>query len=250
MGIVVGRPGEAEPDDLLRDAEIALYRAGGRRPRRDLRAVDSAAMMGAARPERPSRAIDWDEPSSHQPPSTSRPAIAGLGPLRWQHPVRGLVPPLRSSLAEETGLIPPDTRALGPRDGLPPGARAQLASVGHATRSASTPPRQFLQPDLVDGRRDPRRDRNPAVELELEITESVVMEDAEAGIRVLRRCAARLPPRPRRRGPGYSSVVTPEVAAADTLRSIARSWPGSPTTGPTCRQPGGHRPRPRARHHA
>ena len=111
--------------------------------------------------------------------------------MRWQHPVRGLVPPLAFiPLAEETGLIVPLGRwvletacrqATAWRDARGPDGPRLLMSVNLSAR-------QFGQPDLVDaGRRDPGRDRARPGALELEITESVVMDQSEAGIRTLGR---------------------------------------------------------------
>jgi EAL domain-containing protein (putative c-di-GMP-specific phosphodiesterase class I) len=110
--------------------------------------------------------------------------------VRWQHPVRGLVPPLAFiPLAEETGLIVPLGRwvletacrqATKWRDARPAGPRL-LMSVNLSAR-------QFVQPDLVD-QVDAilsETGMDPST-LELEITESVVMDQSEVGIRTLSR---------------------------------------------------------------
>jgi EAL domain-containing protein (putative c-di-GMP-specific phosphodiesterase class I) len=110
--------------------------------------------------------------------------------VRWQHPVRGLVPPLAFiPLAEETGLIIPLGRwvletacrqSTRWRDARPGGPRL-LMSVNLSAR-------QFVQPDLVD-QVDAilsETGMDPTL-LELEITESVVMDQSEVGIRTLSR---------------------------------------------------------------
>ena len=108
--------------------------------------------------------------------------------LRWQHPEMGLTLPERFiGLAEETGLIVPigewviHTASAQAREwerkGMPP-----------ITVSVNLSMRQFKQEGLAgavdDALRasglDPRR-------LEMELTESLVMQDTEAAIRVLER---------------------------------------------------------------
>ena len=100
------------PGDLLRDAEIALYRAKADPTGRHALYEPG---MSAATTERLDlendlrRAVERDELRLHYQPlvdlATGR--IVGLEALvRWQHPTRGLVPPLAFiPLAEETGLI-------------------------------------------------------------------------------------------------------------------------------------------------
>jgi len=117
--------------------------------------------------------------------------IAGFEALvRWQHPTRGLVPPLAFiPLAEETGLIIPIGRfvletacreAAGWQRLLDHGEPPIVVSVNLSAR-------QFTQADLVEDvatiLADTRLD--PAA-LELEITESVVMDQSEVGVRALR----------------------------------------------------------------
>jgi diguanylate cyclase (GGDEF)-like protein/PAS domain S-box-containing protein len=233
IGIVVGRPGEAEPDDLLRDAEIALYRA---KADSTMRHAIFEPSMSAAMIERLDlendlrRAIDREELLVYYQPlidlATDR--IAGLEALvRWQHPVRGLVPPLAFiPLAEETGLILPIGRWVL-ETACRQARELQLAFPSDTPLSISVnlSPRQFLQPDLVDGVAAILAETGiPPSSLELEITESVVMEDAEAGIRVLKAlrglgCRLALDDF----GTGYSSLSYLKSLPLDTLK-IDRSF--------------------------
>ena len=120
-------------------------------------------------------------------------AVVGFEALvRWQHPTRGLVPPMAFiPLAEETGLIVPLGRwvletacrqAARWRRSRPaaPGNPALFVSVNLSAR-------QFMAADLVDDVAAILAETGlePGA-LELEITESVVMDQSETGIRVLR----------------------------------------------------------------
>ena len=109
--------------------------------------------------------------------------------LRWQHPVRGLVPPLSFiPLAEETGLILPigrwvlETACRQAREW-----QRQVPAAASLVVSVNLSARQFAQADLIT---------NVAAildhvglapgSLELEITESVVMDQSEAAIERLK----------------------------------------------------------------
>lgn len=107
--------------------------------------------------------------------------------VRWQHPERGLVPPLDFiPLAEQTGLIEPiGTWVL---------REACREAVGWCARFPATPlplvcvnvsPRQF-RAELVETVERALADSGlPATSLCLEVTESVVMDDVERAIHVL-----------------------------------------------------------------
>ena len=109
--------------------------------------------------------------------------------VRWEHPVRGLIPPLSFvPLAEETGLILPLGRwvlehacrqARAWRDARPDAAPMFM--------SVNLSARQFAQPELVDQVREILAETglDPST-LEIEITESALMDQTEAGIRTLR----------------------------------------------------------------
>jgi EAL domain-containing protein (putative c-di-GMP-specific phosphodiesterase class I) len=110
--------------------------------------------------------------------------------VRWQHPVRGLVPPLAFiPLAEETGLILPLGRwvletacrqAREWRDARPNGPELFM--------SVNLSARQFVQADLVDQVATILEETGlDARGLEIEITESVLMDQSESGIRTLAR---------------------------------------------------------------
>ncbi|MFM2057813.1 MAG: hypothetical protein RLY71_2198 [Pseudomonadota bacterium] len=106
--------------------------------------------------------------------------------VRWQHPRDGLVAPTRFiGLAEETGLILP----LGDwvlRTACRQ-ARAWFDAGMGLTVAVNLSARQFLQHDLVDKVRKVLAETGlPASHLELEITESVIMERPELAIDTLR----------------------------------------------------------------
>ncbi|MCZ2175222.1 MAG: EAL domain-containing protein [Burkholderiales bacterium] len=118
----------------------------------------------------------------YQPQLDDRNRIIGAEALlRWQHPLRGLVPPAEFiPLAEETGLIVPIGNWV-----LETACSQLKAWQGQeATRqlvlAVNVSPRQFHQPGFVDGVRRilERTGANPA-RLKLELTESVIVDDIE-----------------------------------------------------------------------
>jgi EAL domain-containing protein (putative c-di-GMP-specific phosphodiesterase class I) len=199
LGIALGQPGRATPGEMLREAEIAMVRAKGDPSQRYVlfepsmsdQTMDRIDMENDLR-----RAIERGELRVHYQPlidlTTDR--IVGFEALvRWQHPVRGLVPPLSFiPLAEETGLIVPLGRwvletacrqAMRWRDARPDGPPLMM--------SVNLSARQFVQPDLVDQVDAILTETglDPST-LEMEITESVVMDQSEVGIRTLHRLRA------------------------------------------------------------
>jgi EAL domain-containing protein (putative c-di-GMP-specific phosphodiesterase class I) len=108
--------------------------------------------------------------------------------LRWQHPTLGTVSPAEFvPLAEETGLIVP----IGAW--VLRAACAQLkqwhgAGYTDLHMAVNLSVRQFQQERLVEDLRDMLRDLDlPANALELELTESMLMDDAEHAIAIMHR---------------------------------------------------------------
>jgi len=111
VGIVIAGPG-AEPGDLLRDADVAMYQAKGDGgngfrvfdPSMRAAVVDRAELEADLR-----QALDHDQfRLRYQPIVDLRSGrVTGLEALvRWQHPTRGLLAPGSFiPLAEETGLL-------------------------------------------------------------------------------------------------------------------------------------------------
>ena len=114
IGIAVSRSDDARPDDLMRDADVAMYAAKARgkgefelfEPEMRHAVVMRMELKGDLR-----RALDRDELRVHYQPyvKLDEDRIVGCEALvRWEHPERGLIPPLDFiPLAEEMGLIVP-----------------------------------------------------------------------------------------------------------------------------------------------
>ena len=112
IGIAHGSATYAHPEDILRDADTALYRAKAQGRGRCIefdasmhdRAVELLQLETALR-----RALERNEFHLHYQPVvslTSGQITGAEALLRWKHPERGLVPPMEFiPLAEETGLI-------------------------------------------------------------------------------------------------------------------------------------------------
>jgi diguanylate cyclase (GGDEF)-like protein/PAS domain S-box-containing protein len=153
--------------------------------------------------------------------------------LRWNHPERGLVAPSEFlSLAEITSLIVP----MGPWTLRTACARArEWQGMGHPTLTVAVnlSARQFQQPDLVSQvKRALDETGLPPSSLDLEITETHAMQNAEATImtlRELKRLGVRISIDDF--GIGYSSLSYLKRLPIDTLK-IDQSFVRDITTDP------------------
>jgi diguanylate cyclase (GGDEF)-like protein/PAS domain S-box-containing protein len=112
VGIAAADPDSASAEDLLRDADAAMYQAkrtGGARAERFEPGLHVAALERLALATDLRRALEREEFEVHYQPivDLQTESIKGVEALvRWHHPERGMLSPLTFiPLAEETGLI-------------------------------------------------------------------------------------------------------------------------------------------------
>jgi len=228
IGIALGRGDERSVQDLLREADTAMYQAktiGRAQTRvfdatmRDL-AVEQLELGNQLR----SALQQEDLVLEYQPivRSSGRELVGVEALLRWRHPERGLLPPrtfLR--LAEDIGLIVPIGRYVLRR------ACAQLVDwekrlgrSGELAISVNISPKELARPDFVDGVLETLEETGLApARLWLEITEHVLIEDparTEATLCALRDQGIGIAIDDF--GTGYSSLSYIDRLAVDTLK--------------------------------
>ena len=200
MGIVVGNADYSQPEHLMRDADTALDRARqvGKSSYEifDEEMKEKACQFIKIETEL-RRAIKRQEFRLHYQPiiALTTGQIAGLEALiRWQHPVRGLLPPAEFiSIAEETGLIA-DIGKWVLREACLQLSAWQKAGLADSflTISVNLSARQFNQSDLIEQIDEifAETQLNPQC-LKLEITESAIMENTLAAAKVLQQLRER-----------------------------------------------------------
>jgi diguanylate cyclase (GGDEF)-like protein/PAS domain S-box-containing protein len=192
VGIAVASRPEDTADSLLRDADAAMYRAKDRgRGRYELfdEPMRKQVMRRLQTENELRRAIDAGELRVHYQPIidlADRRPIGVEALVRWQHPDRGLLAPGEFiTVAEESGLI----GELGLwvlRDACRQAAEWQRTVRPRLGLSVNVSGRQVAQPafplqvsDIV------RASGLAAGSLMLEITESVLIDEADAPMTVL-----------------------------------------------------------------
>jgi diguanylate cyclase (GGDEF)-like protein/PAS domain S-box-containing protein len=187
IGVALPQHSDHGPERLLRNADIALYRAkqAGRGTWRFFKAQMDEELQARKKLESDlRRALVNSELEVHYQPVinlASEKMVAVEALMRWRHPVRGLTNPAEFiSVSEDTGLI----IAMG--EWVLRTACAQVLAWPGIRVAVNLSPVQFRHQELVETvqgvltetRLDPGR-------LELEITERVLIHDAGAALMIL-----------------------------------------------------------------
>ena len=193
IGIVLAHGDYQEPEELLRAADLAMYRAkadgrGRHRffdPELDRQVQERRVLELALR-----AAVEQDELGIHYQPLVNLESgrISGFEALsRWDDPIRGVVSPsVFIPLAEEIGLIAIIGRRILER------ACAQAATwPAHISIAVNLSPAQFQCGTLVDAVTSALKASGlQPGRLELEITESIFLKDSDANLLQLRQVGA------------------------------------------------------------
>jgi diguanylate cyclase (GGDEF)-like protein/PAS domain S-box-containing protein len=188
-----------EPEDFLRNADTAMYRAKDQgRGRFELFDKDmhthAIALLELETDLR--RALSRDEFRIHYQPIVSLEdwRIAGFEALlRWEHPQQGSISPLKFiPVAEETGLIIPIGQWIMREACIQARAwQEEYKSDPPLTISVNLSGKQFLQPDLIPRIEEILADTGLAASsLKIEITESAIIENIESAAEILRQIKA------------------------------------------------------------
>ncbi len=231
VGIVIGGDPQESPDDILRKADVAMYRAkNGGKARYQLfsESLSHAAMDELQLELDLSAAIKKGELELFYQPIMEL-ATGRIGAfealIRWHHPTRGWVSPMEFiRVAEEAGLIVPigewvlrvacsQARAWSEEFGQPIAVHVNISA------------RQLELTDMVAQiARILGESGLPATQLMLEITESALMSDAQGAARqleIIKSTGAGVSIDDF--GTGYSSLAYLELFPLDALK-IDRSF--------------------------
>jgi diguanylate cyclase (GGDEF)-like protein/PAS domain S-box-containing protein len=189
IGIAMGGAEYTRAEEVLRDADLAMYRAKGRGgATHDIfdRSLHAGALTRLRIEAELRHAIERNEIVCYYQPILSLPgaAIAGFEALaRWNSPSRGLVPPSEFiRLAEDAGLIIAlDRFVLRKACTQLKRWRDRFPQLRPLSMSVNLSGRQFVQRDLAEHVRDVIRESGlePGC-VSLEITESVLLDGATA----------------------------------------------------------------------
>jgi len=198
IGLAIGRPGEAEAEDLIRQANVAVRwakRIGSLpvvyAPSMSENAVERLELDADLR-----RAIREGELALHFQPivSLADGLITGAEALvRWKHPRKGWIPPsLFVPIAEQGGYVDQLGRWVLEEACLHAAGWLEQKEVDHSfTVSVNLSALQFQRPHLAEEiALILTHTRLPAERLTLELTESLLMDDPATARRTLVRLKA------------------------------------------------------------
>ena len=199
IGIATSKTGYQQPEEVLRDADTAMYRAKSLGKARHqvfdtemhARAVNLLLLEGDLR-----RALEERSFEVHYQPIVrlaDRSVLGFEALLRWSHPARGMIPQGEYlPLAEETGLITPIGWWV-----LAEACR-QIADWGEQFPqpvplwvSVNLSARQLVQPELITEVESALAEHGlAAARLRLEITEGAVLEQSERALAAVDRLSS------------------------------------------------------------
>ncbi|HJZ68592.1 MAG TPA: EAL domain-containing protein [Blastocatellia bacterium] len=233
IGIALNQIASEEPEDILRNADTAMYRAK-EHGRGSFELFDKGMhIRNAALSQLETglrRALAHSEFRVHYQPIISLDSwrISGFEALvRWEHPEHGYISPLKFiPVAEETGLIIPIGQwVLREACKQLRAWQEQFPSDPPLSISVNLSGKQFSQPDLIDQISEILEETGLAPDsLKIEITESAIIENIDAAATTLKRIKAlgvRLSLDDF--GTGYSSLSYLHRFPIDTLK-IDRSF--------------------------
>ncbi|WP_305044004.1 putative bifunctional diguanylate cyclase/phosphodiesterase [Geoalkalibacter sp.] len=179
-------------DSLLRNADTALNRAkelGRNNYQFYLAEMNESSLNRLGMESQLRKALERGELRLHFQPQyeVSGARMVGLEALlRWEHPERGMVPPAEFiPLAEETGLIVPMGEWVL-RQACAQNRAWQAAGFAPLRVAVNISARQFHQHDLARLVRDVLEETGLEPQwLELEITESLIMQDSQGAVQKL-----------------------------------------------------------------
>ena len=244
IGIAASTSPHTQAEDLLRDADIAMYRAkrtGKARCEVSDPAMHASAVKRLSLETDLRKALEQGEFRVYYQPivSLQTAKITGFEALtRWQRGETVLPPIAFIAVAEETGLIIPMNRQLLREACLAVQSwQAEFPSTPPLTLSVNITPKEFAQPDLASeiGKTLAQVGFDPGC-LQLEIVETIAMGDAEKSGQVLAQLKAlgvRLSIDDF--GTGYSSLSRLRRIPVDTLK-IDRAFIMNMDTDPENRE--------------
>ena len=192
IGITILPSDGVDPNDLMRNADLAMYQAK-ERGRNNFqfysKELNSNAMQRLRTEHEIRQALEQNQFELHYQPKislSSRDVVGVETLIRWNHPTRGLITPDEFiGVAEETGSIIDIGNWV--IEEACRNCQAFLESLGRPLKVAiNISPRQFRDSDLVATLRSNLRDSGlePSL-IELEITESSLMQDVDAALETI-----------------------------------------------------------------